>query len=132
MHYYGQHETVKIKLDATYPYSDFMGWYELLDDSEKEVWVHLAKASDANRTEQNTILLTKKAMELYCLEMDVDYVPNSEDYMEKIFKRFTNSLIMASLIERKMVELKSGTLSLLTDPELVITDYGKKFMSKSA
>lgn len=125
---YGKHETVKVTLEASYPYSDFMGWYESLESYEKEVWTYLAKSTD--RTEQNTILLTKKAMELYCIEMDVDYIPNSDEYLEKMFKKLTNNLIMVSLIERKLVEVKSGTLSMLTEPELEITERGKKFIFK--
>jgi hypothetical protein len=125
---YGNHETVKVTLEASYPYDDFMGWYNSLEDYEKEVWTHLAKSSD--RTEQNTILLTKKAMELYCLEMGIDYIPNDDEYLEKMFKKLTNNLIIVSLIERGLVELKSGKLSLLTNPELEITERGKKFMPK--
>ena len=127
---YGNHLTVKVALEASYPYSDFMGWYNSLEDYEKEVWTNLAKSSD--RTEQNTILLTKKAMELYCLEMDVDYIPNSDDYLEKMFKKLTNNLIMISLVERGLVEIKSGSLSLIGDVELAITERGKKFMPKLA
>jgi hypothetical protein len=125
---YGNHETVKVVLDASYPYSDFMGWFESLDKFEKEVWTHLAKSPD--RTEQNTILLTKKAMELYCLEMDVDYIPNSDDYLETIFRKLTTNLVMASLIEQGMVELKSGKVSMIDEREFALTERGKKFMSK--
>lgn len=127
---YGDHLTVKIELEASYPYSDFMGWYDTLDDFEKEVWTDLAKSG--NRSEQNAVLLTKKAMELYCLEMDVDYIPNSDDYLETIFRKLTHNLIMASLIERGLVEITSGKLSFLEQPVLAITDRGKKFMIKIA
>lgn len=123
---YGKHLTVRVELEASYPYSDFMGWYESLEGYEKEVWTHLAKSS--NRTEQNTILLTKKAMELYCLEMDVDFIPNSDDYLETIFKRLTNNLIMVSLQDRGLVELKSGEISMIGESEFEITERGKKFM----
>lgn len=126
---YGKHDIVKIKLDASYPYSNFIGWYENLDTFEKEVWIHLAKSID--RTEQNTILLTKKAMELYCLEMGIDYIPNSDDYLEKMFKRLTNNLIITSLIERGLLEIKSGTISMIDDVELGLTERGKKFMIKN-
>jgi len=126
--HYGNHTTVKVELEASYPYSNFMGWYESLADYEREVWTHLAKSSD--RTEQNTILITKKAIELYCLEMDLDYIPNSDDYLETIFKKLTNNLIMVSLMERDMVVLLSGEISMLGEPEFAITDRGKKFMGK--
>ena len=105
-----------------------MGWYESLESFEKEIWIHLAKSND--RTEENTILLTKKAMELYCLEMDVDYIPNSDDYLEKMFKKLTNNLIMVSLQERELVLLKSGTISMITDAVFEITERGKNFMVK--
>lgn len=126
----GKHEIVKVTLDASYPYSDFKGWYDSLETFEKEVWTHLAKSSE--RTEQNTVLLTKKAMELYCLEMDVDYIPNSEEYLEKIFRKLTHNLTMASLLDRGLVELKKGKLSFLEEPELEITERGKNFMIKIA
>jgi hypothetical protein len=125
----GNHEIVKIELEGSYPYSDFMGWYENLDTYEKEVWVHIAKSSE--RTEQNTILLTKKAMELYCLEMGIDYIPNSEEYLEKIFRRLTANLTIVSLIERGLVGINSGTLSFIGDADLFITERGKKFMIKN-
>lgn len=126
----GNHEIVRIVLEESYPYSDFMGWYNSLDASEKEVWVHIAKTPD--RSEQNATLLTKKAMELYCLEMDVDYIPNSEDYLEKILRKLTHNLTLASLIERGLVGINSGTLSFIGDADLYITERGKKFMLKKS
>lgn len=129
MHYGEKNDIVKIQLEASYSYSDFMGWYNSLDTYEKEVWVHLAKTSQSS--EHNTELLTKKAMELYCLEMDIDYIPRSEEYLERIFKRFTNNVTLASLIERGLVEIRSGKLSLISDADLALTERGKKFMVKS-
>lgn len=124
----GTHEIVKIILEPSYPYSDFMGWYDCLDSNEKDVWLYLVKSP--SKSEENTILITKKAMELYCLEMGIDYIPNSEEYLNKIYCRFTNNLILASLIERGFVSINSGKLSLIGDADLIITERGKKFMRK--
>lgn len=60
----------------------------------------------------------------------MDYIPNSDDYLETIFKKLTNNLVMVSLIEKGMVALVSGEISMLGEPEFAITDRGKKFMGK--
>jgi hypothetical protein len=126
----GNHEIVRVLLDESYPYSDFMGWYNNLDANEKDVWLHIVKSTD--RTEQNTMLIGKKAMELYCLEMDVDFIPNSEEYLEKIFNKLTSNLILASLVDKGLVNINSGSLSLIGEADLSITERGKKFLPKKA
>ena len=120
------HETVKVILEQSYPYSDFQGWFDSLDKFEKEVWVHLAK--DSGRTENNTILLTKKAMELYCLEMDIDYIPNSEEYLETIYRRLLSNLVLVSLMEKDLAVLTSGKLSFLSDAKFELTEKGKNYL----
>lgn len=120
------HETVKVILEQSYPYSDFQGWYDSLDQYEKEVWSHIAK--DSGRSERNVELLTKKAMELYCLEMDIDYVPNSENYLETIYKRLISNLTLVSMLERGLIELTSGKLSFLYDAKFALTEKGKKYV----
>jgi hypothetical protein len=120
------HDTVKIELEASYPYSDFRGWFDSLEDFEKEVWVRLAK--DSNRSENNTILLTKKAMELYCLEMDIDYIPNSEDYLETIYRRLISNLVIISLMEKDLAVLVEGELSFIKDAKFELTEKGKKYL----
>lgn len=120
------HETVKVVMEPSYPYSDFQGWFDSLDKFEKDVWVGLAK--DPNRTENNTTLLTKKAMELYCLEMDIDYIPNSEEYLETIYRRLIANLVIASLIEKGLVFIGSGKLSFIGDATPVLTEKGKMYL----
>jgi hypothetical protein len=122
------HTIVKVKMEGEYPYNDFLGWYGSLESSDKEFWLFLAKAT--NRSEANIELLTKKAMELYCLEMGIDYIPNSEDYLEKIYRRLINNLNLASMIDRGLVALKSGNLTFLSEPDVYITGRGKNFMIK--
>jgi hypothetical protein len=120
------HETVKVVLEDSYPYSDFQGWFDTLDEFEKNVWVGIAK--DSNRTENNATLLTKKAMELYCLEMDIDYIPNSVDYLETIYRRLITNLVLISLMKKELVTITSGKLSFLSDPKFEVTEKGKKYM----
>lgn len=122
------HEIVKIVLEESYPYEDFMSWYESLASDDKEFWQYLAKLG--NRSEANTELLTKKAMELYCLEMGIDYIPNNEEYLEKIYRRLVNNINVASMIERGLVAISAGKLSFIDDAKLYITDRGKKFQLK--
>jgi len=114
------HETVKVILEQSYPYSDFQSWYDSLDVHEKEVWNYIVK--DFNRTERNIELLAKKAMELYCIEMDIDYIPNSEEYLETIYRRFINNIILASMQERGLIKLTHGKLSFLSDAKFEVTD----------
>jgi hypothetical protein len=116
------HEIVKVELEQSYPYKDFEGWFKSLDQFEKDVWVQLAK--DSQRSENNTILLTKKAMELYCLEMDIDYIPNSEDYLETIYRRLITNLVLISIMEKGLAVIKSGKLSFLGEPEVELTEKG--------
>lgn len=120
------HDIVKIELAASYPYSDFNGWFNSLDKFEKEVWVHIAK--DSNRSESNATLLTKKAMELYCLEMGIDYIPNSEDYLETIYRRLITNLVLISLIEKDLAVLISGELSFLSESKFELTEKGKMYL----
>ena len=120
------HDIVKIELEESYPYNDFNGWFNSLDDFEKAVWVQLAK--DSNRSENNTLLLTKKAMELYCLEMDIDYIPNSEDYLETIYRRLISNLVIISLMEKDLAILVDGELSFIKDAKFELTEKGKNYM----
>jgi hypothetical protein len=117
---------VKIQMNKSYPYSDFDGWYKSLPAEDREVWVSLAQNS--MRSENNAELLTKKAMELYCLEMGIDYIPKSEDYLEIIYKRLVTNLSIASMIDRGLVVIGSGKLSFLTKADIVMTDLGKNYM----
>ena len=119
-------ETVKVILEPSYPYSDFYTWYKSLDMYDKEVWVHIAKDSD--RSEKNTELITKKAMELYCLEMDIDYIPKSEEYLETIYRRLITNITLASLEERGLVELTHGKLSFISEAKYKLTEKGKKYV----
>lgn len=123
-------ETVKVVLDASYPYSDFMGWYLSLTQDDKDMWVHLAKNS--YRGDSATELLTKKAMELYCLEMDLDFIPKSEDFLEIIYRRLTTNLVYASLIERGLAKIESGKLSFVSEIEISITDKGQNYSKKKS
>lgn len=120
------HETVKVILEPSYPYSDFRGWYDSLDSYEKEVWTHIAK--DSNRAERNIELLTKKGMELYCIEMDIDYIPNSEAYLETIYRRLITNITLSSMEERGLIKLTEGKLSFLTDAKFEITDKGRSYL----
>ncbi len=122
------HETIKIVLDASYPYDDFQGWYDGLEEHEREVWLHLAK--DSNRSENNIELLTKKALELYCLEMDVTELPNSEEFVEKIYRRLIGNLVIASLINKGLAYVGSGKLSFLGDADIQITEKGKNYLKE--
>lgn len=122
------HEIVRIELEQSYPYKDFEGWFNHLDGDEQEVWVQLAK--EPNRSENNATLLTKKAMELYCLEMDIDYVPNSEDYLETIYRRLITNLVFISLMKKGLVTIISGKLSFLNDPVIEVTEKGKNYLKK--
>lgn len=120
------HETVKVILDQSYPYSDFKGWYDSLDSYEKEVWTHIAK--DNNRSEKNVELLTKKAMELYCIEMDIDYIPNSEEYLETIYRRLITNITLSSMEERGLIKLTDGKLSFLSDAKFELTEKGRSYL----
>lgn len=125
-----EEETVKVVLDASYPYDDFMGWYLLLSQDDKDMWVHLAKNS--NRGDSATELLTKKSMELYCLEMDVDFIPKSENFLEKMYRRLTTNLVYASLIERGLARIVSGKLSFVSEVEISITEKGQNYSKKKS
>lgn len=122
------HDIVKVVLEPSYPYNDFEGWYNTLDTFEREVWEQIAK--NGERTEHNTELLAKKAMELYCLEMDIDYIPNSEEYLEKIYKRLISNLTLISMQRRGLIKLISGKLSFVSDAKFDLTEKGKKYMKK--
>ncbi len=121
-------EIVNVILDANYPYDEFMGWYLQLSPDDKDMWVHLAKNS--NRGDKSTELLTKKAMELYCLEMDVDFIPKSEDFLLIIYKRLISNLVYASLVEKGLVKINNGKLSFVSDVEIVLTEKGENYLKK--
>lgn len=123
-------ETVRVALDASYPYNDFMGWYLFLTQDDKDMWVHLAKNS--NRGDSNTVLLTKKSMELYCLEMDVDFIPKSEEFLEKMYRRLITNLVFASIIERGLATIVTGKLSLVSEVEISITEKGQNYLKKKS
>jgi len=123
------HDIVKVVMDASYPYNDFLGWWQSMDTYDKEVWTYISK--DSGRTEQNSMLLTKKAMELYCLEMGIDYIPNSEEYLDKMFRRLISMIVIASLIDRGMVYIGSGRLSFIEDATPMLTEKGKNYQKES-
>lgn len=118
-------EVVKIKLDDEYPYSDFEGWYGSLDFDEKNHWKDLS--NDIDKSEANAERLTKKAIELYCLEMDIDYIPKNEDYLDTIFKKFRTNLTVASLRDKGMVTV-NGNLSFIGDVSYSVTDKGRNYL----
>jgi hypothetical protein len=67
-------------------------------------------------------------MELYCLEMDIDYIPNSEDYLETIYRRLISNLVIISLMEKDLAVLVEGELSFIKDAKFELTEKGKKYL----
>lgn len=121
------HDTVKVvDINPDGTYDSFSSWYATLEKFEKDYWVQIAKS--VQKTDFSAELLAKKAMELYCLEMDINQIPNSQDYLEKLYKRLINNLIYASLVDQGLLKLVDGSISFLSEPNVIITPKGKNYL----
>lgn len=76
-------------------YNSFIEWVEGMDNNELSMWLELFNKQELSEADFEVI--TKKAIELYCLDMEIRAIPAGEDFIEKILSEFTMLFFMYKL-----------------------------------
>lgn len=119
---------VKVVLSANPGYNNFVEWANSLSEQDGVIWFNLLNKNDLS--EQEFDLLAKKSIELYCMDMNIDQIPATQEYIESILSEFTMLYFVFNL-QKDGYLVTEGNIGFGIDVPYSITEKGKLFFNKN-